>query len=105
MTSPMQRSLEHLRQSGYLADVVERRLPGCLNTTKDLYGFLDILAIREGEVLGIQATSGSNVSARVRKITGHENVAAVRKAGIGIKVHGWRKAANGRWTLREVDLS
>ena len=29
----------------------------------------------------------------------------IRKAGIRILVHGWRKAANGRWTLREIDCS
>ena len=104
MTSPTARSLTHLREAGYLAEVVEKRIPRVF-ITRDLFGFLDILAIREGEVLGVQVTSGSNVSARIRKIAEHENIGAVRKAGIRILVHGWRKAANGRWTLREVDVS
>jgi hypothetical protein len=104
VTSPTQRSLEHLREAGYLAEVVQKRLPRvCI--TRDLFGFLDVLAIRENEVLGVQVTSGGNVAARVAKIADHPNVAAVRKANIRILVHGWRKAANGRWRLREIDVS
>jgi carbonic anhydrase len=70
----------------------------------DLFGFVDILAIRKGETLAVQTTSASNVSARVRKIADHENVAAVRDAGWRIVVHGWRKVGN-RWQVREVDCS
>jgi hypothetical protein len=104
MTSPTQRTLVRLRAAGYLAAVVEKWNVHA-RIRQDLFGFIDILAVREGEVLGVQACSGSSVSARVHKIICHPNVAAVRKAGIRIHVHGWRKAANGRWTLREVDLS
>lgn len=104
MTSPTQRTLAELRKRGYLAEVVERWVPGA-NIRKDCFGFIDILAIREGEVLGVQATSGDNVAARVTKIAEHEHVGTVRKAGIRILVHGWRKNAAGRWTLREVDCS
>ena len=99
--SPTARSLKKLRDEGYLANVVERRFGGRLH---DLYGFIDILAIKKGEVLGVQTTSGSNVSARVNKITDHENVGIVREADIGIHVHGWRKA-KGKWICRTVDLS
>ena len=104
MSSPTSRSLEHLRKAGYVADVVERWIPGA-NIRKDCFGFIDILAIRDGEVLGVQSTSGSNVSSRVKKIAEHEHVGAVRKAGIRIVVHGWRKNASNRWQLREVDCS
>jgi hypothetical protein len=102
--TPTQRSLRHLRAAGYLAEVVEKWIPGA-NIRRDLFGFGDVLAIREAEVLLVQSTSGSNVAARVTKIAEAEHVGAVRKAGIRITVHGWRKAASGRWTLREVDCS
>jgi hypothetical protein len=104
MSSPTQRSLKHLRKLGYLAEVVEKTIPRVF-IRKDLYGFIDILAIRDGEILGVQATSGSNVASRVDKIANHNNVGAVRKAGIRIHVHGWRKNSNRRWVLREVDCS
>ncbi len=102
--SPTQRSLAHLRGLGYVAEVVEKWIPGA-NIRRDLFGFIDIVAIRENEVLGVQSTSGGNVASRVAKISEAEHVGAVRKAGIKIFVHGWRKGANGKWTLREIDCS
>jgi carbonic anhydrase len=102
--SPTQRTLEKLRDAGYLAQVVERWNPHA-KVRNDLFGFIDVLAIRDGEILGVQATSRDNVSKRVSKIAEHPNVAAVRKAGIRIVVHGWSKMASGRYELREVDCS
>ena len=101
--SPTARSLKHLREQGYLAEVVERWIPGA-NIRKDLFGFVDIVAIRGSERLCVQTTSGSNVSARVKKIAEHENLSAVQRAGFSIAVHGWRKSAAGRWQLRVVEL-
>jgi len=103
--SPTARSLEHLRKLGYTADVTERWIPK-INVRKDLFGFIDILAINETEVLAVQATgeqNSGNVSARVTKIAEHENYPLVCKH-MRIVVHGWRKNAAGRWTLREVEL-
>jgi hypothetical protein len=102
--SPTQRTLKRLRDAGYLAYVVERWIPGA-KIRSDLFGFVDVLALRDGEILGVQTTTGSNVNARIAKITEHENVAVVRKAGIRIEVDGWRKNAAGRWVVRTVDLS
>jgi len=102
--TPTQRSLRHLREQGYLAAVVEKWNPHA-RIRQDLFGVLDIVAIREGETLGVQTTSASGVSARVKKIAESETVPALRKAGWLIHVHGWRKNAKGRWALREVDCS
>jgi hypothetical protein len=104
MSSPTQRSLAHLREQGYTAAVVER-WNSHARIRQDLFGFIDILALRDGETLGVQATSGSNVSARVAKIAEHELVGAVRAAGWRVEVHGWRKNAAGRWVLRVEDVS
>jgi hypothetical protein len=102
VSSPTARSLEHLRKQGYTAEVVERWIPGA-NIRKDLYGFIDILAINDTEVLGVQTTSGDHVAERVAKIAEHDNYAKVCKH-IRVLVHGWRKNAQGRWTLREVEM-
>jgi carbonic anhydrase len=53
----------------------------------------------------LQSTSRSNVSKRVAKIAEHENLAAVRRAGIRVEVWGWSKLASGRWDCRVVDCS
>lgn len=102
--SPTQRTLAKLRKEGWTAAVVERRNHGAF-VTHDLFGFIDVLAIRDGETLAVQTTSGSNVSSRVRKIADAEHLAAVRSAGWCIHVHGWRKNARGRWECRVVDCS
>lgn len=102
--TPTQRSKAHLEAQGYKVAIVEH-WNSFARIRQDLFGFIDLLAIRENETLAVQTTSGSNVSARVAKITEHENLPYIRNAGWRIVVHGWRKAANGRWTLREVDVS
>jgi hypothetical protein len=71
----------------------------------DLFGIIDIVAIdATGETYGIQATSNDNLSKRVDKITESDSLPICLKAGWRIVVHGWRKNAAGRWTLREVEL-
>lgn len=102
-TSPTQRSLAVLKERGYLCDVVEKWNPYA-RVRNDLFGFIDILAIKDGEVLGVQTTTSSNMAARITKIAEHENVGAVRSAGIRIHVHGWKKTKDG-WVCREEDVS
>ena len=102
--SPTARSVEHLRAAGWTVGVVEQRIPHT-NITRDLYGFIDLLAIRGDTTMAVQVTSGSNVASRVHKIAEAEAVGAVREAGWSIVVHGWRKNAAGAWTLRVVDVS
>ncbi len=103
MSSPTQRSKKLLEDQGYLVAVVEK-WNAHAKIRQDLFGFVDLIAIREGETLGVQTTSYSNVSARISKIAEHENVGRVRKAGRRIVVHGWHKVKN-RWVVREVDIS
>lgn len=102
MGSPTQRSLAYLRERYPLVQVVERWIPQARKRI-DLYGIADILAVGD-DILAVQTTSASNVAARVKKITESAALPVLRKAGIRIHVHGWRKS-RGRWVLREVDLS
>jgi hypothetical protein len=101
--TPTARSLAYLREHGYVAAIVERWIPGA-NVRRDLFGILDLVAIRDGETVGVQVTSGSNVAARIRKIEDSPALPHLRAAGWRLLVHGWRKR-KGRWTLREVDVS
>lgn len=103
-TSPTQRSLKRLREAGYTVQVVERWNPHA-KIRQDLFGFIDVLAIKAGEVLAVQACSRGDVAARVQKIADHANVGIVRQAGIRIEVHGWAKMASGRYECRVVDCS
>lgn len=73
---------------------------------QDLFGCIDVLALApNGETVAVQATSLSNVSKRVNKLSENEHVGAMRKCGWRLLVHGWGKGTNGRYRLREVDVS
>ncbi len=102
--SPTQRTLAEMRKRGFTCQVTEHWNPFA-HIRQDLFGFIDVLCVGPDGVVGVQATSGPNVSSRVDKIANHENVDAVRKGGIRILVHGWTKRKNGRYELREVDVS
>lgn len=102
--SPTGRSLENIRERGYVPWVVEY-WNAFSRKRVDLFGIFDIIAVGNGETLAVQTTSGSNVSARVKKIADSEYIAACRDAGWRIEVHGWRKSARNRWVLRVVDVS
>ena len=101
--SPTQRSLEYLRDLGYHCEIVEK-WNSFTKQRKDLWGWCDILAIRENEVLAVQVTA-SAVADRIKKIQESTTVALVRKAGIRIECHGWRKNVKGRYVLRVEDIS
>lgn len=103
-TSPTQLTLRLMREQGYTCSVVEYW--GAFDHKRhDLLGFIDVLCLKGEDVVAVQTTSFSNVGARVKKITEHENLPVVRKAGWTVLVHGWKKIGN-RWNLaRCVDLS
>jgi hypothetical protein len=101
--SPTQRSLEYLRDQGYLCAIVEHWNPFA-RIRQDLWGWADILAIRKDEVLAVQVTA-SAVSERIKKIEASETLPKVRDAGIRIEVHGHRKNSAGKYVMRIVDLS
>lgn len=102
--TPTQRTLKKLRDEGYLAAVVER-WNAHARIRQDLFGVVDVIGIREGETLAVQATSGSNVSARVKKIADSDATPMIRAAGWRFECWGWRKNAKGRWEVRVVDVS
>lgn len=102
--TPTQRSLDYLRKQGYRVAIVER-WNAHARIRQDLFGCIDLLAIKDGETLAVQTTSGSNVSARVKKIAEAEAIGDIRNAGWSFHVHGWRKNSKNRWVLRIEDVS
>lgn len=98
-------SLKLMRERGYLVDITEQWIPRA-NIRKDLWSFCDALCVHRetGELVAVQTTTSSNMAARIAKIAGLESVPIVRRAGVRILVHGWRKK-DGRWIVREVDMS
>jgi hypothetical protein len=87
--SPSQRTLELLRKQGYMAQVVEKRIPH-RPISVDLFGCIDILAVKPGSpVLGVQATSRSNQSARFKKSVALQELRTWLETGCEFQVWGW----------------
>jgi hypothetical protein len=103
-SSPTQLSMAWLRANGYTPCITEH-WNAFARIRQDMYGFIDIVAVRDGETLGIQTTSASNMSAREKKIRASDNWPRLLRAGWKIRVHGWKKNKAGRWELREADIA
>jgi hypothetical protein len=101
---PTQRTLEHMRELGYVCAIVEKWNPHA-RIRQDMFGFIDVLCVKGEDIVGVQACSGAggDSAERVRKITEHANWPLICEA-IRVVVQSWRKNAAGRWVLREVEL-
>lgn len=116
-------SVARWRAAGYYVDNVEQfiRLPGGAGYRKDLFGFVDLVAVHKTDraqpLTFIQSTGWANMSARVKKIrdesTGRGDftypirflAADLLNLGVRIVIEGWRKGANGRWEFKERILT
>lgn len=108
-SSPTARSLEYLRRMGYKAGVVERFIQA-IHQRVDLFGCIDIVAIREHVqgVLGVQSTTADNEAARVTKAAALPALRTWLEAGNVFEVHGWAlKGARGKrkiWALNIIPI-
>jgi hypothetical protein len=103
-SSPTARTLARLRKEGWTASVVERFNPHA-EVRQDLFGFIDVLAIRPGEPpLAVQATTGTNAAARLKKALALPALRTWLDAGSRLEAHGWsKKGPRGKrklWTLK-----
>lgn len=75
MTSPTQRALAFCKAQGWTVQVVEKWNPWS-RTRLDLFGCIDLVVLDGvgGGPLGVQVTSGSNVSSRVSKARGEKRI-------------------------------
>jgi len=102
-TSPTSRSLALLRADGLMAEVVERWNPHA-RVRHDLFGVIDIVALGDGETVGIQTTTRSNMSARIKKIVECDAYPSMIRAGWRVIVHGWYRDKNKKWQVKVLAL-
>ena len=106
--SPTARTLQEMRKLGYQADVVERWI-AAIKQRKDLFGFIDVLAIKGETTVAIQSTTGNHHAERVAKILAHPNFPACIAAGWVVEVHSWTKAGGkGKrklWECRKEEIT
>ena len=113
--SPTSRSLNYAKEKGWIASVCERY---CSYTRRrfDLFGvfYLVVLDDQWG-CIGVQTTSGSNVSSRIHKMEASPDCSRWLASGLRAEVWGWRqiaayrkdgsRAAVDRWAIRIVRLT
>ena len=109
MTSPTQRALKDLRTLGFTAQVVERFNPHA-KVRQDLFGCIDIVAVREGcGILGVQACAGASHAARRAKSLDEPRLRAWLAAGGRFEVFSYAKRGGRgerkRWQLRREELT
>ncbi len=107
--SPTQRSLKLMRAEGWFCEVVEY-WNHWVHRRHDLFGYADVLCVKENETLTVQTTSGSNVSARLSKIAACPGALVwLQSPTRRIEVHGWRKVGErGKrktWQCRRVEVT
>lgn len=99
--SPTARTLEWLRDHSIQAQVVERRIPHG-RTTIDLFGCIDIVAL-DGQILGIQTTTGDHHANRVAKAHEEPRIAMWLICGGRFEVWSWSQSAKtNRWSRRRA---
>lgn len=101
---PTQRTLALLRNAGYMAAVVER-WNAHSKVRQDLFGWIDVVAVRPDKpgVLGVQCTSASNLSSRVKKILAADTAYPWLAAGNRVWVLGWKRVGK-RWRAVRREL-
>jgi hypothetical protein len=92
----------------WFADKVEQQVPHSFNK-RDLFGCIDIVAVGGGLILGVQATSDDNFTARVTKAVNEPRLGEWLKVrGAYFEVWGWAKRGpRGKvkhWRLRRVSV-
>ena len=92
-----------MRARGYTCAIVEHWNPFA-KIRQDLFGFIDVLCLGDGEIIGVQTTSRSNISARAAKIREHENLLPVLDSGMRVFIQGWQKNKSNRWEVKESEI-
>lgn len=95
---------EHLEKLGYIVDKAESYNHHS-KRKKDLFHFIDFVAIhpQTGELLGIQTTSKSNLSTRIKKAKNLDSKAYYHWLGTGnpVEFHGWYKDGR-KWAVKII---
>ena len=94
--TPTAKSLKLLRELGYWAeDVTAYYHPKSapFPRKKDVLGFMDIIAMKDKELLAVNATDSTNVAHHIRKFQGNGHLTAWLATGSHFCIHGWPKDA------------
>lgn len=107
--TPSNRSSNLLKSEGYFVAVTER-WNSFAHIRQDLFGFIDLLALRNDSLVAIQATTAANIHARLAKIRTLPAVSLwLASNSRRLEIHGWKKAGpRGKrktWQVRKIHVT
>jgi len=100
--SPLSRSKAMLEADGWYCEKVEH-WNAFARIRQDLFGFVDLLCLRKGQVMGVQVTTRDKTSVRYQKIISSPLLSTVLDSGIVIHIHGWGKLKKG-WDCKVIQI-
>jgi hypothetical protein len=104
-TTPLQRATRHLRALGYFVERVRRRA-GCQDTPHRLFGFADLLAIKEGQpmlAVLVSKVEWGGLYAQRNVAAGLPELRAWVASGGQAEAWGWQKRRH-RWHLVRLPI-
>ncbi len=106
--TPTQLSLKNLRERGYMAQVVEK-WNSFAKRRQDVFGFGDILAVRQAlvktPILLVQTTTQAHLTERLAKAEQLPGFSFWLLAGGEIEFHGWaKKGPRGKRKTWQVEI-
>ena len=92
-----------MKEQGYTVDIAES-YNAFIKKRKDLYKFIDLVGLHPDKqgVLAVQTTSGSNITARVKKAEALPAYWLWLKCGNVVEFHGWRKLLKVRGVKQKI---
>ena len=101
--SPTQRTLKQLRTDGFDCAIAEHWNPFA-KIRQDLFGFIDILAVKKSIICGVQCTSRTNHSARRKKILSLPMAKRWLIAGGLIAIYSWGTGRKPECRIESITL-
>ncbi len=94
------RTADVWRERGYSFEIVEH-YNAFAGRKNDLFGFIDALAVGPDGIVGVQMTSKSHMSERMKKAQGAPAYRNWLASGARFVVMGWEKNKSGRYEFVE----
>jgi hypothetical protein len=93
--SPIQRTLNWLRERGYEAQKTEH-FNWHAKVRQDLFGFIDVLAVGENDMIAIQSSDGAHHAAHRQKILDSRAAQLLAMFGVDVEIWSWSLKLSGK---------
>lgn len=101
--SPTELTMRHCRGLGWVVQKVEH-WNSFAKVRQDLFGCIDVVALGDGQILGIQCTTRHHMAERMAKARAEARITRWLQCGGLFEVWGWQMVGR-RWQLTRQPFS